>query len=176
MVRLYEFTNAEDQLKLLRLIIDNTWSAISKEAEQEKAHKAMNAQRSKMRPKKISKGKSISIPLPSVKPPPKVVKSPPSNTLDNPKKSLAKNTGGHPLKQAPTLNPSVIKPVGLTTKATTLPSNLPNSNQPTYPLNNHPNASSGSLGGYLGRNTSKFNSDDETDDRHSKNGINILKK
>lgn len=42
-MRLYEFTNAQEQLALLRIIIDNTWQAIEQEAAQQAraaAHKA----------------------------------------------------------------------------------------------------------------------------------------
>ena len=35
-MRLYEFADAEAQLALLRTIIDNTWTAIAQQAEQQK--------------------------------------------------------------------------------------------------------------------------------------------
>ena len=35
-MRLYEIANAEEQLGLLRLVLDNTWAAVAQQAEQQK--------------------------------------------------------------------------------------------------------------------------------------------
>ena len=42
-MRLFEFTNAEEQLKLLQLIFDNTFSTIRQQAEQQAREKAEQA-------------------------------------------------------------------------------------------------------------------------------------
>lgn len=61
-MRLYEFTNAQEQLALLRVIIDNTWQAIEHEAQQQ-ARAA--AQRAAHKPKA---GRSTAGKMHSVKP------------------------------------------------------------------------------------------------------------
>jgi hypothetical protein len=78
-MRIYEFTNAEEQLGLLRLIIDNTWSAIQTQANQQKAQRI--AQASKVKPKAKSKPKLIPRPstvFPSI---PKTVQAPTKQTV-----------------------------------------------------------------------------------------------
>ena len=42
-MRLNEFTNAEEQLGLLRIIIDSTWSAVRQQAEMQKRQQAQQA-------------------------------------------------------------------------------------------------------------------------------------
>lgn len=54
-MKMFEVTNAQDKLDLLRLIIDNTWTAIRQEAEAEAKRKVV---------KKIPKPKSVRIPTP----------------------------------------------------------------------------------------------------------------
>ena len=61
-MRLYEFTNAQEQLALLRVIVDNTWQAIEHEAQQQ-ARAA--AQKAASKPKD---GRSATGKMPSVKP------------------------------------------------------------------------------------------------------------
>jgi hypothetical protein len=61
-MRLYEFTNAQEQLALLRVIIDNTWQAIEHEAQQQ-ARAA--AERAAHKPKAA---RSTAGKMPSVKP------------------------------------------------------------------------------------------------------------
>ena len=65
-MRLYEFADAEAQLALLRTIIDNTWTAISQQAEQEKRAKAERKAKAQLKPRarKSSKGTSIRMPAP----------------------------------------------------------------------------------------------------------------
>ena len=54
-MRISEFTNAEEQLGLLRLIIDNTWGAIKQQADAQARQKAVqaNAKPKAKAPKKI---------------------------------------------------------------------------------------------------------------------------
>ena len=70
-MRLYEFTNAQEQLALLRVIVDNTWQAIEHEAQQQ-ARAA--AQRAAHKPKA---GRSAAGKMPSVKPAAAAVKRAP---------------------------------------------------------------------------------------------------
>jgi hypothetical protein len=56
-MKMFEATNAQDQLDLLRLIIDNTWTAIKQQADTE-ARKNAN--------KKIPKPRAARIPAPKV--------------------------------------------------------------------------------------------------------------
>ena len=70
-MKMFEVTNAQDKLDLLRLIIDNTWTAIRQEAEAEAKRNAV---------KKIPKPKAVRIPAPKVptlaKPSPNVTTKP----------------------------------------------------------------------------------------------------
>ena len=50
-MRLHEFTDAKDQLQLLRLIMDNTWSAISQEAKSKAAQQAAKKSRAAIKPR-----------------------------------------------------------------------------------------------------------------------------
>ena len=71
-MRFFEFADAEAQLGLLRTIIDNTWTAIAKQAEEQKrteAQRKANA-KLKLRKRKGGMGKAIKTP-PSAPPPPK---------------------------------------------------------------------------------------------------------
>jgi hypothetical protein len=73
-MRIYEFTNAEDQLALLRLIIDNTWSAIQTQANQQKAHRI--AQAAKAKPKPQAKPKLAPRPIKVLPNAPKAAQAP----------------------------------------------------------------------------------------------------
>ena len=73
-MRIFEIANAEDQLGLLRVIIDNTWTAIAQQAERQRLERVKQQNASKNRPKK-------SIKAPSIKP---VAKPPqPTNSIQN---------------------------------------------------------------------------------------------
>ena len=63
-MRISEITDAQGQLELLRTVIDNTWTAIAQQAEQEKRAEAERKAQTKLKPraKKSGKGKSIRIP------------------------------------------------------------------------------------------------------------------
>ena len=69
-MRIHEITDAQGQLELLRTVIDNTWTAIAQQAEQEKRAKAERKAQAKLklRSKKSSKGTSIRIPSPPLPP------------------------------------------------------------------------------------------------------------
>ena len=71
-MRFFEFADAEAQLGLLRTIIDNTWAAIAKQAEEQKQAEAQRKANAKLKPRKrkAGMGKSIKT-LPSPPPPPK---------------------------------------------------------------------------------------------------------
>jgi hypothetical protein len=70
-MRLYEFTNAEEQLKLLQLIFDTTFSTIRQQAEQQARGKAEKSKVAKLKPKRKSSIKPKSIPSIKVPTPPK---------------------------------------------------------------------------------------------------------
>ena len=86
-MRLNEFADAEAQLALLRIIIDNTWTAIAQQAEQQKRVDAVRQSQDKLKPRPKKLGKSTSIRIPTPKPPPTnpQLKQPPTNTAINPK-------------------------------------------------------------------------------------------
>lgn len=108
-MRLFEFTNAEEQLKLLQLIFDTTFSTIRHQAEQQARERAEQARLSKLKPKRKSSGKPKSIP--SIKVP-------------TPSKPLTK----------PTKNKAILsQPIS---KSSQPPSTLPN--HPTQPPTNSP--------------------------------------
>ena len=71
-MRLYEFTNAQEQLALLRVIVDNTWQAIEHEAQQQ-ARAAAQKAASKPKAARSTAGK-----MPSVKPAAAAVKRAPA--------------------------------------------------------------------------------------------------
>jgi len=111
-MRLYEFTNAEEQLKLLQLIFDTTFSTIRQQAEQQAREKAEQSRLAKLKPKRKSSIKPKSIPSIKVPTPPK----PPtklSTPTANPNQPLAKssqppsNLSSHPT-QPPTNIPTTL--------------------------------------------------------------------
>jgi hypothetical protein len=69
-MRLYEFADAEAQLALLRTIIDNTWTAIAQQAEQQKRVDAERKSQAKLKPRAKKSGKGTSIRIPTPPPPP----------------------------------------------------------------------------------------------------------
>lgn len=171
-MRLYEFADAEAQLALLRTIIDNTWTAIAQQAEQQKRVDAERKAQAKLKPrsKKSSKGTSTRIPTP--KPPaPKQPQAPlakqPPSTLNKPNPNAL-----NAVKPLPPTNPQ-LKP--LTTNTATNPklSSIPY----PKPIAKTPiNQQSGVKDGYFGKNIGTLEKENDGDDRHSKNGIATLKK
>lgn len=71
-MRFFEFADAEAQLGLLRTIIDNTWAAIAKQAEEQKKAEAQRKATAKLKPRKqrAGMGKAIKVPTPTPPPPP----------------------------------------------------------------------------------------------------------
>jgi hypothetical protein len=171
-MRLYEFADAEAQLALLRTIIDNTWTAIAQQAEQQKRVDAERKAQAMLKPraKKSSKGTSIRIPTP----PPPPTKKPQAPLAKQPTSPLNKPNPNtlNAVKPLPPTNPQ-LKPLTTTTavnpKLASLPYPKPTANTPIKPSN-------GVKVGYLGKNIGTLEKEDDRDDRHSKNGNATLKK
>ena len=79
-MRFFEFADAEAQLGLLRTIIDNTWAAIAKQAEEQKKAEAQRKATAKLKPRKQRAGMGKTIKAPTPKPPP----PPPKPKVANP--------------------------------------------------------------------------------------------
>ena len=171
-MRLYEFADAEAQLALLRIIIDNTWTAIAQQAAEQQRVNAERKAQAKLKPggKRSSKGTGIRIPTPASPPPSKPeapsAKQPVSpnnkpdpNALDTAKPLSTANTQ---LKQMPTT--TAIKP----TQAAT-PYSTPIPATPLKPYN-------GLKTGYLNKKISALEKEDDGGDRYSQNGITTLEK
>ena len=171
-MRLYEFADAEAQLALLRTIIDNTWTAIAQQAEQQKRVDAERKAQAKLKPraKKSSKGTSIRIPTP----PPAPTKKPQAPLAKQPPSPLNKPNPNaiNAVKALPPTNPQLNQ---LPTNTAINPK-LASTSQPktiaTTPIKPH----IGVKVGYFGKNISTLEKEEDGDDRHSKNGIATLKK
>ena len=153
-MRINEITDAQGQLELLRTVIDNTWTAIAQQAEQEKRAEAERKAQAKLKPRssKPIKAPYASPPPPLKKPKPLTANKPtPNPTLANPN---ADNT---------------IKPIRSTAKP--MPSLHPSRTQ-AMPQN----ASTAPKDGYLDKNIDAVQNNLRGDDRHSKNGIATHKK
>jgi hypothetical protein len=153
-MRISEITDAQGQLELLRTIIDNTWTAIAQQAEQEKRAEAERKAQAKLKPRssKAVKAPYASPPPPLKKPQPLTANKPtPNPTLSNP------NTV------------KTIKTIRSTEKPT--PSLHPNHTQATPQ-----NALNAPIDGYLDKNIDAVQNDVSGTDRYSKNGIASLKK
>ena len=68
-MRLDEFTNAEEQLALWKLVSDNVWTAINTQAQQQARARAEKQARAKLKPKRTRA--SPSAPYAPQPPPPK---------------------------------------------------------------------------------------------------------
>ena len=153
-MRINEITDAQGQLELLRTVIDNTWTAIAQQAEQEKRAEAERKAQAKLKPRsrKAVKAPYASPPPPLKKPKPLTANQPtPNLTPANPN---ADNT---------------IKPIRSTTKPMPSP-------HPSHTQAMSQNASTAPKNGYLDKNIGTKEKEDDGDDRHSKNGIASLKK
>ena len=179
-MRLYEFADAEAQLALLRTIIDNTWTAIAQQAEQQRINSAQQRPTSsvhnlvksipKKRLKKSPKATSIRIPTPKP-PPPKQPQAPLAKQPPSPLNKPNPNTL-NAVKPLPPTNPQ-LKPLTTTTAANPKLSSIPY----PKPIAKTPiNQQSGVKDGYFGKNIGTLEKEDDGDDRHSKNGIAALKK
>lgn len=175
-MRLYEFANAEEQLELLRTIIDNTWTAVAHQAaEQQRSEAERKAQAMlKLRGKKHGKSSKVHIPSPPPPPPnkPNVNAKPQVSSTPNQPSPTAKATNPNALAQPPTAYPkpnpqpnsTVIRPKPATTP---YPKSIPiGSTKPSF----------GFKTGVFGKDIAATEKDVDGDDRHSKNGIAVLKK
>ena len=171
-MRISEITDAQGQLELLRTVIDNTWTAIAQQAEQERRAEAERKAQAKLKPraKKSGKGKSIRIPSPPLppnkKPQAPLAKQPPS-PLNKPNPNAF-----NAIQPLPSTNPQLNKPPTNTAtnpKLASLPYPKPIA---TPPVKQH----NGLKMGYFDKNTGTTEKEDDGDDRHSKNGIVALKK
>lgn len=111
-MRLYEIADAEEQLGLLRLVLDNTWAAIAQQVEQQRRAKAERKLASRAAPR-VRKPAPPRVPTPPAKPAnaaqpgqvsawPAAVIKPKSDVLRTvkPKPTVAK-----PIKPLPVLQP-----------------------------------------------------------------------
>jgi hypothetical protein len=153
-MRINEITDAQGQLELLRTVIDNTWTAIAQQAEQEKRAETERKAQAKLKPRSRKAVKApYASPLPLLKKPQPLTanKPTPNPTLANPN---ADNT---------------IKPIRSTVKP--MPSLHPSQTQ-ALPKN----ALNVPKDGYLDKNIDAVQNDERGTDRHSKNGIATNKK
>ena len=170
-MRIYEFADAESQLALLRTIIDNTWTAIAQQAEQQKRVDAERKAQAKLKPraKKSSKGTSIRIPTP----PPPPTKKPQTPLAKQPPSPLNKPYPNalNAVKPLPPTNPQLKQQptnTAINPKLASVPKPKPTANTPIKPSN-------GVKVGYFGKNIGATEKEDDGDDRYSKNGIATLK-
>ena len=170
-MRLYEFADAEAQLALLRTIIDNTWTAIAQQAEQQKRVDAERKAKVKLKPRSKKSSKGTSIRIPTLKPPPPkqpqapLAKQPPS-PLNKPNPNAL-----NALKPLPPTNPQLKQQptnTAINPKLASVPKPKPTANTPIKPSN-------GVKVGYFGKNIGATEKEDDGDDRYSKNGIATLK-
>ena len=159
-------------MALLRTIIDNTWTAIAQQAEQQKRVDTERKALAKLKPraKKSSKGTSIRIPTP----PPPPTKKPQAALAKQPPPSLNKPNPNalNAVKPLPPTNPQLNQPPTNTVinpKLATTPHPKPIA---TTPIKSH----TGVKTGYFGKNIGTLEKEEDGDDRHSKNGIATLKK
>lgn len=108
-MRFFEFADAEAQLGLLRTIIDNTWAAIAKQAEEQKRAEAQRKANAKLKPRKrkAGMGKAIKTP-PSPPPPPKP--KPPSPPPKPKPKAINPQPNPQPNSQLPTAQQNLSQP------------------------------------------------------------------
>jgi hypothetical protein len=147
-MRLYEFADAEAQLALLRLIVDNTWTAIAQQAEQQKRIDAERKAQATLKPraKKLSKGTGIRIPSPqpppTKKPQAPIAKQPPS-PLNKPNPNSL-----NAVKPIPPTNPQLKQP----STNTSINPKLASTSQPKPTTTTPIKTFSGVKTGYFGKN------------------------
>jgi hypothetical protein len=91
-MRFFEFADAEAQLGLLRTIIDNTWAAIAKQAEEQKRAEAQRKANAKLKPRKRKAGMGKAIKTPTPKPPSPPPPPKPKPKAANPQPTSASNS------------------------------------------------------------------------------------
>ena len=160
-MRIHEITDAQGQLELLRTVIDNTWTAIAQQAEQEKRAEAERKAQAKLKPrgKKATKAPYASPPTPLKKPKPTLNKQPTPNAKTANPHALA------PIKPLPYNHPQPNPKLD--------PTALANPNTVQAPATN---ASLAPKDGYFGKNIGVTEKHGYGDDRHSENGIRTHKK
>jgi hypothetical protein len=171
-MRLYEFADAEAQLALLRTIIDNTWTAIAQQAEQQKRVDAERKSQAKLKPRAKKSGKGTSIRIPTPPPPPN--KKPQAPLTKQPPSPLNKPNSNAltAIKPLPPANPQLNQPpinTAINPNLASVPYPKPIANTPLK-------LSNGVKVGYFGKNIGTTEKEEDGDDRHSKNGIATLKK
>ena len=165
-MRLHEFANAEAQLGLLRTILDNTWSAIAQQAEQQKRADAERLAQAKLKSQAKKPSKiSVHIPTPMlptpIEPPAPIAKQPtPASSKPNP------NATSNP-KATPSTNPQLKQQSSSTANMPNLASKLnpKMSIKPDTKLQNDLKIRS------FDKNVSGKENELGLDDGHSKNGI-----
>jgi hypothetical protein len=171
-MRLYEFADAEAQLALLRKIIDNTWTAIAQQAEQEKRAEAERKAQAKLKPRAKKSGKGTSIRIPTPPPPPnKKLQAPLAKQPPSPLKKPNPNAL-NAVNPLPPTNPQLNQPptnTAINPKLASTPYPRPTA---TTPIKQH----NGLKIGYFGNNIGTTEKEEDGDDRYSKNGIATLKK
>lgn len=171
-MRLYEFANAQEQLALLRTIIDNTWTAIAQQAAEQQRAEVQRKAQAKLKPRGKKRGKGGKVHIPSPPPPPH--KKPNANTKPQVPSASNQSTQANPnaVAQYPTAYPkpnSQPQSTAVNSKPTTMP----------YPKATPINSVKPSFGvktGVFDKNIATIEKDVEGDGRHSKNGIAIQKK
>ena len=98
-MRFFEFADAEAQLGLLRTIIDNTWAAIAKQAEEQKRAEAQRKANAKLKPRKRKGGMGKAIKRPPSPPPPPKPKPKAINPQPNPQPNAQLPTAQQNLSQ-----------------------------------------------------------------------------
>jgi len=169
-MRISEITDAQGQLELLRTVIDNTWKAISQQAEQELRAEAERKAKANFKPraKRARKGANISIspPPPPTKPQAPLANQPPSphnkpnpNALNNDNRLTSNNSQLQQPSKDTASNPKLASTLQHEPIATT----------PIKPKNSLRT-------GYLGKNTGATEKENGGDDRDGANGITTLKR
>ena len=171
-MRISEITDAQGQLELLRTVIDNTWTAIAQQAEQEKRAEAERKAQAKLKPRAKKLGKSTSIRIPTPKPPPpKQPQAPLVKQLSQPLNKPNPNAITA-VKSLPPINPLLTQPPTSTTIDPKLASTPYLQPLATTTIKPH----TGAKAGYFGKNIGTTEKEEDGDNRHSKNGIATLKK
>lgn len=110
-MRFFEFADAEAQLGLLRTIIDNTWAAIAKQAEEQKQAEAQRKANAKLKPRKRKASMGTAIKVPTPKPPPPKPKPPSPQPPPKPKsKATYPQPTPQPNAQLPTAQQNLSQP------------------------------------------------------------------
>ena len=110
-MRFFEFADAEAQLGLLRTIIDNTWAAIAKQAEEQKQAEAQRKANAKLKPRKRKASMGTAIKVPTPKPPPPKPKPPSPQPPPKPKpKATYPQPMPQPNAQLPTAQQNLSQP------------------------------------------------------------------